>query len=70
MSAASHAYNEKLRQLRKKASHIPNQETLNAYLFTVADLKDRQALFGIMEPYLPFPCATCPEGEARHPVFN
>jgi len=70
MSAASHAYAEKMRQLRQKAARVPNQETLNVYLLTVADLDDRKALFEAMEPYLPFPCATCPEGPAQHPAFN
>lgn len=70
MSAASHAYNDKIRLLRKKASHIATQEQLNCYLLTVADLDDRQALFEIMEAYLAFPCAECPIGEAIHPALN
>ncbi len=70
MSAASHAYAEKMRQLRLKATRVPNQETLNVFLLTVANIKDRQAIFEAMEPYLPFPCAMCPEGPAQHPVFN
>ena len=70
MSAASHAYNERLRQLRKKASRIPTQEQLNAYLLLVPELDARQGIFELMEPYLSFPCATCPDGPAHDFIGN
>lgn len=70
MSAVSHRYNERVRQLRKRASHIATQEQLNAYLLLIVKPEDRQGIFELMEPYLPFPCATCPEGQAHDFVGN
>lgn len=65
----SFAYNQRVSQLRKRASRIATQEQLNAILF-LADEGSRRGIFEIMEPYLPFPCATCPDGPARDVVGN
>ena len=63
-------YNYRLQQLRQKSKIIATQEKLNAYLLLIPDAENRKAIFELMWPYLPFPCATCPDGPAHDVVGN
>lgn len=70
MSAASHAYAERARQLRKRASRVASQQELNAILLLIPNMENRKAIYDMMWPHLPNPEWTCPEGPAHDVVGN